>query len=131
MRLYLVRHADAEPGDPDELRRLTPAGRAQARALGRRLAEAGVMPDVVLSSPLLRARETAEEIARATGAQAEPVEQLQPGAGAEDVEAAVAGRGERVVVVGHQPDCGLIAAALGDGQAPPFPPAGMVELELA
>jgi phosphohistidine phosphatase len=130
VRLYLVRHADAEPGDLDELRRLTPAGRVQARALGRRLADGGVKPDVVLSSPLLRARETAEEIARATGAEAEPVEELQPGATPEDVEAAVAGRGERVVVVGHQPDCGLIAAALGDGHAPPFPPAGMVELEI-
>ena len=125
-----MRHADAEPGDLDELRRLTPAGRVQARALGRRLADGGVKPDVVLSSPLLRARETAEEIARATGAEAEPVEELQPGATPEDVEAAVAGRGERVVVVGHQPDCGLIAAALGDGHAPPFPPAGMVELEI-
>ncbi len=131
MRLYLVRHADAERGDPDELRRLTPAGRSQARALGRRLAEAGVRPDAVLSSPLLRARETAEEIARATGAEAEPVEALQPGATVEDVEAAVAGRGDHVVVVGHQPDCGIVAAALGDGNAPPFPPAGMVELEIS
>jgi phosphohistidine phosphatase SixA len=130
VRLYLVRHADAEPGDPDELRRLTPGGRAQARALGRRLADDGVRPDAVLSSPLLRARETAAEIARATGARVEPVEALEPGATPEDVEVAVAGRGEQVVVVGHQPDCGIIAAALGDGRVPPFPPAGMVELEL-
>jgi phosphohistidine phosphatase len=130
VRLYLVRHADAEPGDPDELRRLTPTGRAQARALGRRLADAGVKPSAVLSSPLLRARETAEEIARATGAEMEPVDALQPGATPEDVKAAAAGRGEQVVVVGHQPDCGLIAAALGGGEAPKFPPAGMLELEL-
>jgi phosphohistidine phosphatase len=130
VRLYLVRHADAEPGDPDELRRLTPTGRAQARALGRRLADDGVKPDAVLSSPLLRARETAEEIARATGAEAEPVEALQPGATPEDVETAVAGRGERVVVVGHQPDCGIAAAALGDGEVPQFPPAGIVVIDL-
>src|SRR5439155_1467624 len=38
MRLYMVRHAEAEPGDPDDLRQLTPEGRAQARALGKRLA---------------------------------------------------------------------------------------------
>jgi phosphohistidine phosphatase SixA len=130
VRLYLVRHADAEPGDPDDLRRLTAAGRAQARALGRRLADDGVRPDAVLSSPLLRARETAAEIARATGAEVESLEALQPGATPADVEAAVAGRGEQVVVVGHQPDCGLIAAALGDGQAPPFPPAGIVVIDL-
>ena len=62
MRLYLVRHAKAEQGEPDDLRRLTPDGRAAARDLGRRLAAEGVAPDAVLSSPLLRARETAEEI---------------------------------------------------------------------
>jgi phosphohistidine phosphatase SixA len=35
-----------------------------------------------------------------------------------------------VLVVGHQPDCGKIAAELGDGEEPSFPPGGMVELEL-
>lgn len=130
MRLYLVRHAEAERGDPDELRRLTPAGRAAARELGRRLADEGVRPDAVLTSPLLRARETADEIARATDAGVEPVEALRPGATARDVTAAVAGRGETVVVVGHQPDCGQIAAALTDGPEPAFPPAGSVAIEL-
>jgi len=43
---------------------------------------------------------------------------------------AVAGRGETVIVVGHQPDCGEIAAELGDGTEPRFPPAGRVELHL-
>lgn len=130
MRLYLVRHAKAEQGEPDELRRLTPDGLAAARDLGRRLAEDGVAPDVVLTSPLLRARETAEEIARATGAEAEPVELLRPGATAEDVIQAVAGRGDTVVVVGHQPDCGQIAAALTGGDEPPFPTAGLAVIDL-
>jgi phosphohistidine phosphatase SixA len=35
-----------------------------------------------------------------------------------------------VVAVGHQPDCGRIAAELGDGVEPPFPPAGVVVLEI-
>ncbi|HEU0305107.1 MAG TPA: phosphohistidine phosphatase SixA [Gaiellaceae bacterium] len=130
MRLYLVRHAEAERGDPDELRRLTPAGRSAARELGKRLASEGVRPDAVLTSPLLRARETAEEIARATEADVEPVEALRPGATAGDVTEAVAGRGQTVVVVGHQPDCGQIAAALTDGAEPPFPPAGSTVIEL-
>ena len=129
MRLYLVRHAEAAPGDPDELRRLTPSGRAAARDLGRRLAE-GESPDAVLASPLLRARETAEEIARAAGVEVEPDDRLSPGATAEDVLDAVAGRGEHVVVVGHQPDCGRIAAALGGGDEPAFPPAGVVALDV-
>ncbi len=130
MRLYLVRHAKAEQGEPDELRRLTPDGRAAARELGTRLAQEGVTPDAVLSSPLLRARETADEIARATGAETEPVELLAPGATAEDVTQVVTGRGDTVVVVGHQPDCGRIAAALTGGDEPPFPTAGLAVIEL-
>src|SRR5580765_427313 len=78
VRLYLVRHAEAAPGEPDELRRLTPSGRAAARDLGRRLAEEEP-PDAVLASPLLRARETAEEIARAAGVEVEPDDRLSPG----------------------------------------------------
>ena len=130
MRLYLVRHAEAERGDPDELRPLTPAGRQQARELGARLAAEGVEADAVLSSPLLRARETADQLARALGASSEPDERLAPGATTDGVLAAVTGRGETVVVVGHQPDCGRIAAALGGGPEPSFPAGGVVTLDL-
>ena len=61
----------------------------------------------------------------------EPDERLAPGATAEDVRAAAEGRGETVVVVGHQPDCSRIAAALTGGPEPAFPPAGMLAIELA
>jgi phosphohistidine phosphatase len=130
VRLYLVRHAEAESGEPDELRTLSAHGREQAREVGERFAADGVRPDVVLSSPLLRARETAEAIAKATGATAEPDERLAPGATAQDVRSSVAGRGETVVVVGHQPDCGQIAASISGGPEPKFPTAGVCELEL-
>ena len=130
MRLILIRHADAESGEPDELRRLSPAGRDQARALGKRLAADGVHPDAVLTSPLLRARETGEALADALHSASEPSDALAPGATAAAVRSAVEGRGETVIVVGHQPDCGQIAAELGDGNEPPFPPAGVVELRL-
>jgi phosphohistidine phosphatase len=130
VRLYLVRHAHADPGEPDELRALTPEGRRVARELGEKLAADGVRPDAILSSPLLRARETAEEIGRATGVEPETDERLGFGATADDVREAVEGRGETVVTVGHQPDCGRIAAELGDGNEPPFPPGGMVVLQL-
>ncbi|HEV8602350.1 MAG TPA: phosphohistidine phosphatase SixA [Gaiellaceae bacterium] len=129
MRLYLVRHGEAAPGEPDELRQLTPEGRAQARALGERLRKDGVQPDAVLTSPLLRARETGTELARNLGVEPEPDDRLAPGATLEDVRAAVAGRGERVVAVGHQPDCGRVAAAL-TGREPTFPAGSMVVLEL-
>ncbi|HEY6835186.1 MAG TPA: phosphohistidine phosphatase SixA [Gaiellaceae bacterium] len=131
MQLFLVRHAEAADGEPDELRPLTADGRRAARALGERLASEGIRPDAVLTSPLLRARETGTELARPAGLEAEADERLAPGATADDVKAAAGGRGETVVVVGHQPDCGRIAAALTGGEEPRFPPAGMLAIELA
>ena len=130
MRLYLVRHAEAAPGKPDELRSLTAEGREQARSLGERLRNENAAPGVILTSPLLRARETGDELARALDVASEPDERLAPGASVDDVRAAVEGRGEQVVVVGHQPDCGQVAAALTGGPEPRFPAGGLVVLEL-
>ncbi|MGB2953901.1 MAG: histidine phosphatase family protein [Gaiellaceae bacterium] len=130
MRLVLVRHAEAAPGEPDDLRELTPDGKQAARELGGRLAEQDLKPDVVLTSPLLRARQTGEELGRSLAAPVEPDERLAPGATAESVREAIAGRGAVVVVVCHQPDCGRVAAELSGGPEPRFPPAGLVELQL-
>jgi phosphohistidine phosphatase SixA len=127
MRLFIVRHAEAAPGEPDELRPLTAAGRANARALAERLAAEGV--ELVLSSPLLRARETAAEIARAAEAPIEIDDRLAPGATPELVQATVKGRGETVVAVGHQPDCGDVVLAF-TGKFERFDPAAFVEVEL-
>lgn len=130
MRVFVVRHAEAAPGEPDDLRTLTAHGKEQARELGRRFVRKGITPDAVISSPLLRARETAEGIAAAVGVEPERDERLAPGATADDVRAVVAGRGKTVVVVGHQPDCGQIVAAIGGGAPPEFPAGGVRELEL-
>ena len=130
MQLYLVRHAEAAGGEPDELRALTPAGREQARSLGARLRESGVQPDAILTSPLLRARETGNLIGRELGVEPSADERLAPGATPEKLTNAVAGRGETVVVVGHQPDCSRIAAALSGGPEPDFPPAGSFAVAL-
>ena len=128
VRLLLVRHAHSDPGVPDELRPLSARGREQARVLGERLAAAG--PQVVLASPLLRARETGAAIAKAAaGAVLRVDERLAPGATASDVLAAVDGAGATVVVVGHQPDCSEIALALGAGERE-FAPAAFAEIEL-
>jgi phosphohistidine phosphatase len=130
MNLFLVRHADASPGTPDELRPLSGEGREQARRLGEQLKRDGIEPDVILTSPLLRARETGEALARATGSTAVADERLAPGATVDDVRTSVRGRGEQVVVVGHQPDCGHIAAALSGGEERSFAPAAMAVFEL-
>ena len=60
MKLYFFRHAEAEDGADDAARELTPLGRKQSRALGRFLEQAGVSFGAAFSSPLVRARQTAE-----------------------------------------------------------------------
>ena len=86
-------------------------------------------PDAVVSSPLLRARETALAIASAAGLEAAVDDHLAPGAGPDDLRAAVSGRGEIVVTVGHQPDCSEILLAL-TGREMDFPTAGFAEIDL-
>jgi phosphohistidine phosphatase len=130
VRVYLVRHAEADPGDPDELRRLSTEGKRQARELGERLRNEGLKPDAILTSPLLRARETGDELAMALGTNPEADERLAPGATADGLRAAVSGRGENVVAIGHQPDFGRIAAALTGGPEPSFPAAGLAVVDL-
>ena len=127
MQLVIVRHAEAAPGEPDELRPLTSAGREQARMLGKRLREQGIDPDAVVSSPLLRARETAAALGLGDP---DVDERLAPGATPADIRDTAAGRGETVVIVAHQPDCGHAVAALSSGPEPAFPPCGHVLLEL-
>jgi phosphohistidine phosphatase SixA len=127
MRIFLVRHAESAPGEPDDLRPLTAAGRTAARELAERLA--AHHPDAVVCSPLLRARETADAIARAAGLEAEPDERLAPGAAITDLSSAVTDRGETVVVVAHQPDCSEMVLAL-TGQEVSFAPGAVRELEL-
>jgi phosphohistidine phosphatase len=131
MQLYLVRHAEAAPGEPDQLRPLTPGGREQARRLGERLREDGVAAEVVLTSPLLRARETGRLIARELGARVSISDELAPGADADGVARAVREvGGDTVIAVGHQPDCSRIAAALTGATETSFPPAGSLAIEL-
>ena len=129
MRVYLVRHAEAAPGDPDHERPLTTMGLEQARRVGERLATETPRPVAVLTSPLLRARQTAELIATPLGLEPEDDERLAPGATAAGVRAAGARHGD-TVVVGHQPDCGRIASELTGGAEPAFPAGGMVVIEL-
>jgi phosphohistidine phosphatase len=129
MRLFLIRHAKANPGDPDELRPLTGEGREQARALGDRLSRHPTPPVVVLTSPLLRARQTAEPIARAA-AELRVEERLAPGASVGELREALAGLDGPVAAIGHQPDCSDIAFAL-TGRDPGFPAAGVLEVEVS
>jgi phosphohistidine phosphatase len=127
MRLLIVRHAEAAPGNPDELRPLTADGREQARRLGLKLRGGGLAADAVVTSPLLRARQTAEALGLGDP---EIDERLAPGATPFDMRDAATGRGGTVVLVGHQPDCGRAVAELRGGDEPAFPPCGHALVEL-
>ena len=129
VRVYLCRHAQAAPGEPDALRELTPAGAAQAQALGKLLAALPEPPRHVLTSPLTRARETGAAIAGAVGVVARVENALAPGATAETLIEALGNVDGPVATVGHQPDCSEIARAL-TGLDPGFPVAGWAELDL-
>ena len=127
MLVFLVRHAHSEPGEPDELRPLSSRGREEAIGLAEHLAEHPTPPLHVISSPLLRARATAEAIANATSAAMRVDERLAPGATGEIVRELARETEGPVAAVCHQPDCSEIALEL-TGADPGFPPAGVAEI---
>jgi phosphohistidine phosphatase len=129
VRLYLCRHAHADPGDPDELRGLSAQGEAQAVALAESLAAEVDPPALVLSSPLLRARQTANAIVRATGAELRSDDRLAPGATLDSLREAIGSADGPVAIVGHQPDCSEIALAL-IGADPGFAPGAFAVIEI-
>ena len=120
MHLYAIRHADAVPlGEQgiqhDEQRPLTPKGEAQAEALARAFDRLGVRLDTLLTSPLVRARQTAEHLATdSVGAKECP--SLAPGRKKRQVlERIRETKGEAVGIVGHNPDLSeLVGWFVGD-----------------
>jgi phosphohistidine phosphatase len=91
---------------PDATRPLSDKGRKQSKRLGEHLAGLGYSPDAVITSPKLRAAETAEIVAKLVGAKVHVDERLAGGLDLATVDAIVddAGGLERVVLVGHDPD---------------------------
>lgn len=112
--LWLLRHAEAEDGLPDDDRPLTERGAMQADAAGRALAVLGVHLDACLSSPKLRAVQTAERACEPLGVQVtiEPVLSGEPF----DVRELTAGLGD-VLLVGHDPSFSLLLHDLTGAQA--------------
>lgn len=127
MRLLLVRHADALPEGatrPDEHRPLSPTGRAQVCELAALLSEAGIELGGVVSSPLVRAVQTAELLVRWLdwSGPVDVTHILVPGAVSTASTAAWLGRAAQplgdgvLVAVGHEPSVSHLARTLsGDG----------------
>jgi phosphohistidine phosphatase len=98
--LWLLRHAEAAEGHPDEARPLTPRGIEQARIAGMALGRLGVKLDVCLSSPKRRAMETAQLACEPLGV--ELVAEAAIAGGTYDPERLAAGLGN-AMLVGHNP----------------------------
>lgn len=121
MDLILWRHAQADDGTPDLSRRLTPRGEKDAALIGgwlrKRIPEGTA---AVASSPARRALQTAD----ALGLSYETLDAIAPGASPESVIAATGWPDRRtgtLVVVGHQPWIGEVAAAILTGRPEPWP----------
>jgi phosphohistidine phosphatase len=127
LRLFLLRHAkssreDASLADAD--RPLAERGEDAALAMGREMARLGYVPDLVLCSPAVRARETWQRVARSLPPVAETriVQDLYDfGDGSRLLEAVIAhgGAAQRLLLVGHNPSIEGLARSLaqeGDGE---------------
>jgi phosphohistidine phosphatase len=118
--LYFLRHGKAgqgNPGDPnDDARELTDAGRAELKAAALLWRRLNLRPDVILTSPLPRALQTAEHLAAGIGSKHEPVlvDSLRPGADWADLAQALAAHRDarRVMFVGHEPDFSMAIGEL-------------------
>lgn len=113
MELILWRHAEAEDGGDDMARALTKRGRRQAELMAAWLGRRMDSKWVVLSSPARRALQTMEPLKRPFEVRAG----LSPMSGPQDVlrETGWPGAKESVIVVGHQPTLGQVAAGLMGG----------------
>jgi phosphohistidine phosphatase len=127
MQILLVRHGPAATRDParwpgDEARPLTREGREQTRQVARGLARLGLPQSLLVSSPLTRARSTAE-IVRKDVSSILPLqiwEELRPGGSAVDTLKRV-GRAKRrtplVLLVGHEPELSKIIGLALTGES--------------
>lgn len=106
--IWFLRHGDAADGADDFARELTEKGERQSHAAGSALAALGVELDACLTSPRVRAVQTAEIACAALSIEPEEAQELS--GGDFDPGALAAGRGD-VLLVGHEPD---FSRAVGD-----------------
>jgi phosphohistidine phosphatase len=130
MKLFVMRHGSAEDAAPSGIdgdRALTATGRKRVRHVAKALVDLDEAPSHIVSSPLVRAVQTAEIVALVTstkledhGGSVEIRRELSPGGeGSALVRSLLASGGKRVMVVGHEPDLsGLVESLLGTFDRP-------------
>jgi phosphohistidine phosphatase len=140
VKLYIMRHGPAEDqasSGRDEDRALTVAGRDRVRSVARVLVAEDEAPLSVVSSPLVRALQTAEIVAASTklsdrGGSVETRRDLEPGADSVSfVRSLLRDERKRVLLVGHEPDCStLVGLLVGEPLPVPMDKAMVVGLSL-
>ena len=112
--IWLLRHGEAEDGSPDAERKLTEKGEQQSRVAGLALKKLGVDLDACLSSPKVRAADTAKLACEPLGVEVQIEPQLA--GGPFDANELAAGLGDDVLLVGHDPDFSMAVHTLTGAQ---------------
>jgi phosphohistidine phosphatase len=136
IELHFLRHAHA--GDPeawtgeDEVRPLSDKGEKQADRLGRFLAGIGFKPDAIITSPKLRAAQTAEIVAGHLGIMISFDDRLAGSFDVATLETLLRDAGDptRPVVVGHDPDFSEILAELCGAPQIPMPKGALARVDI-
>jgi phosphohistidine phosphatase len=119
MKIYIIRHAIAIErggGIADEDRYLTPRGRESFRLTAQAFAKKRILPDCIVTSPLVRCVQTADILAEALAFSGELVvsRDLAPGFDLAGFYRIISSCGEaqKIAIIGHEPDLGILVEAL-------------------
>jgi phosphohistidine phosphatase len=116
MQLYFLRHGEADwPGwtKPDDERPLTDFGKKEVRQVAKFLNRLKVKPDLIVTSPLPRALQTAEVAAEQLKTKLRQDEALEPGFGISELRTVLKRHRSKVLMlVGHEPDFSSVISAL-------------------
>lgn len=124
--IWLVRHTEAEDGSPDAERKLTAKGEQAAATIADALARLGVEVDGCVSSPKVRAVETARPICAGLGH--ELTEDERMAGGPFDPHEVAADVGENALLVGHEPDLSMAVHRMTGAQVR-LPKGGVVGVD--